>query len=215
MGVMTKYIVGAVVLIILLGGGYYLLQGSKGASSAPPGGGTPSPMGVATSTYATSTFSVVYPNDYTLDASYAYDQVNPKKPIYGVKFTIPGTVATGTNLASDTYISVEQLPHAKNCTGDIYLAANVKSQTINDNGVQYSLATSSGAAAGNIYEEAVFALPGSQPCTAVRYFVHSSNIGNYPPGAVQPFDGQALLAAFDTIRRSLVLNAAGPMPTTP
>lgn len=169
-------------------------------------GGNASSGQAATSTYATSTFSIVYPSDYTVDESYKYDRVNPKKPISGVKFTVPGAMATGTNLASDTYLSVEWLPRAKKCTGDIYLAANVRAQTMTDtNGVEYSVATSSGAGAGNLYDEMVYALSGSSPCTAVRYYIHSSEIGNYTPGSVQPFDQASLLSAFDKIRRSLVL----------
>jgi len=201
---MGKYIVGAVIIILIIGGGYYLLAGKKGGTGASGGGSVITVT--ATSTYATSTFSIVYPSDYSVDESYTYTQVNPKKPISGVKFTIPGEVATGTNLSADTYISVEWLPHAKKCTGDIYLAANVRPQTVaGANGVEYSVATSSDAAAGNIYDEAVYALSGSSPCRAVRYSIHSTEIGNYTPGAVQPFDRSALLSAFDTIRQSLSL----------
>ena len=172
----------------------------------------------ATETYATSTFAITYPAGYTADASYIYDQVNPKKPISGVKFTIPGSMATGTNLSSDTYLSVEWLPRAKKCTGDIYLAANVRPHSETFASTTYSVATSSGAAAGNIYEESVYALQGSSPCIAVRYFIHSGNIGNYPaqgePGAVGEFDRAALLSAFDTIRASLLLGTPAPAPTT-
>src|SRR3989338_9862809 len=208
---MMKYITGLVILIVVIGGGYYLLQGQKGAEMTPPTDENTPAMGMATSTYATSTFSIVYPADYTVDESYVYDQVNPKKPISGVKFTIPMTMATGTNLASDTYTAVEWLPNAKSCTGDIYLAANVKSESLVDaNGVTYSVATSSGAAAGNLYEEAVYALPGSSPCTAVRYYIHSSAIHNYEPGAVQEFNRAALVAAFDTIRQSMTVGPAPP-----
>jgi hypothetical protein len=204
---MMKYITGAVIVIVVLAGGYYFLLMKKGGNALPQGNTASSgQMQVATSTYATSTFSVVYPSNYTVDESYTYTQVNPKKPISGVKFTIPGSMATGTNLASDTYVSVEMLPHAKKCTGDIYVAANVRPQTLTDtNGVEYSVATSSGAAAGNLYEETVYALTGSSPCTAVRYWIHSSNIANYTPGTVQEFNRDALLSAFDTIRRSLML----------
>ena len=212
---MMKYIIGLVVLIVVLGGGYYVLKGMKGPSPEPQGAAT-APVGVATSTYATSTYSIVYPSDYAVDEAYAYDQVNPKKPISGVKFTIPGTMATGTNLASDTYLSVEWLPRAKSCTGDIYLAANVKPQMLTDaNGVEYSVATSSGAAAGNRYEEDVYALPGSSPCIAVRYFIHSGAIENYPAGTVQEFNEGALMAAFDTIRQSMTLGAAPAAAPTP
>ena len=161
-----------------------------------------------TSTAASSTpgFSINYPKSYTLNASYAYSAFGPKKLIKGVKFTIPASMATGTNLSgSDTGVSVEWLPTARICTGDIFVQANVKAQSHTENGIEYSLATTTGGAAGNIYEEDVYALVGSKPCTAVRYFIHSGDIGNYPPGAVTAFDEPTLLAQFDQIRQSLTL----------
>jgi len=200
----NKIIIGAVIVILGAAVGVFVWKTLPSASK--PAAGPAAPQQMATSTYATTTFSVVYPQDFTANDAYVYDQVNPKKPISGVKFIIPIAMATGTNLSSyDTGISIEQLPRAKNCTGDIYLAANVKPSTVNENGVEYSLATSSGAAAGNIYEEMVYALSGSSPCTAVRYYIHSTEISNYPPGAVQEFNSAALMEAFDKIRQSLQL----------
>jgi membrane-bound inhibitor of C-type lysozyme len=159
--------------------------------------------------YASSTLGTIqYPKGYTVNEAYMYTQFQ-NKPIHGVSFTIPPSMATGTNLSSDTYVSIEQLPRAKICTGDIYLTANVKAQTITDNGVHYSVASSTGAGAGNRYEETVYALPDSHPCTAVRYFVHYGVIENYPPGMVTQFDSAALMSAFDTIRRSLVVPSPG------
>ena len=203
---MAKYVIGAIIIICLLIGGLYYFSGKKGTSLS--GGATTTQqhmMQTATTTYATSSFSVVYPVDYTIDAAFQNMEVNPKKPISGVKLTIPGTMATGTNLASDTFVSIEQLPRAKHCTGDIYLADNVTPTEVTDNGVTYSLATTTGAGAGNLYEEMVYAIASSSPCTAVRYSIHSGNIGNYDPGAVKEFDRNALLNSFDTIRRSLQL----------
>lgn len=201
---MIKYLVGVLGVVLIAVGGYYAWHALK-----IPGGATRSAASsgaaVATSTYATSTFAIVYPRDFTVDDSYIYDRVNPKKPISGVKFTIPGAMATGTNLSSDSYLAVERLPHAKHCTGDIYLAANVKTQKVTDGGVAYSLATSTGAAAGNRYEESVYALASSSPCTAVRYFIHSTAIENHPSGAVREFDHSALAGVFDQIRRTLAL----------
>ncbi|MDO8518105.1 MAG: hypothetical protein Q7S26_02335 [bacterium] len=199
-----KYVAGVVVVLLLAGGGYYLLQGKKSISVVQEGGSVA--VQIATSTYTGAGFSIVYPANYMVDAAYAYDQFGPKKLINGVKFTIPASMATGTNLGTDSYLSVESLPHAKNCTGDIYLLADVKAQTIPENSVQYSVATNSGAGAGNMYEETVYAIEGSVPCTAVRYSVHSSSIDNYPVGTVREFDRMALLAAFDTIRQSLILS---------
>lgn len=160
--------------------------------------------------------SVKYPAGFKLNPTFQNTTVNPKKPISGIALTIPAAMATGTNLSSDTYISVEQLPHAKVCTGDIFLAANVKHVDMTDNGVSYSVASSTGAAAGNRYEETVYAIKGSNPCTAVRYVVHYGVFENYPAGTIVEFNKTALLNAFDQIRHSVTfgLSAGSGQATT-
>ena len=159
-------------------------------------------------TYASSTaaFSIGYPSDYTVDEQYVYDQLGPGRYIPGVRFVIPTSMATGTNLSDyDTGVSVETLPKATNCSASFFLYDSPKAVSYTDNGVTYSVASTSGAGAGNFYEEEVWAIPGTKPCIAVRYFIHSTNIGNYPPDTVTEFDRQALLEQFDKIRQSLVL----------
>lgn len=201
---MLKYAIAALIIIVLVGGGgYYYWQMQTAAApevvvpvdeQLPP-----------TSTYATSTFSVTYPVAFAIDSNYAYEQFEGK-PIFGVKFTVPESMATSTNLSSDTYVSVETLPRANACSGDIYLPADVRATSETYGGVTYSVASSSDAGAGNLYEEFVYALPDSQPCTAVRYFIHSTQLGNYPDGTVTAYDRAALIAAFDSIRRSVTLS---------
>ncbi|HEY5383384.1 MAG TPA: MliC family protein [Candidatus Paceibacterota bacterium] len=159
--------------------------------------------------FASSTlgYSIKYPQGYTVTAPYIYQALGPGKDIEGVNFIIPGTMATGTNLAADSYVSVEQLPNsAASCSASLFLGDQIGSTTaVTDNGVDYSVAQGSDAGAGNLYDETVYAIPGSSTCTAVRYFIHSSQIGNYPPGMVTAFDKQALISQFDAIRRSLML----------
>jgi membrane-bound inhibitor of C-type lysozyme len=159
--------------------------------------------------FASSTlgYSIKYPAGFTVTAPYAYQELGPGKDIAGVKFTIDPNIATDTNLNPDSYISVEQLPAAQSCVASnfIDLHGGTTVQTVSDNGVIYSMASSTGAGAGNRYEEWVWAIPGSSPCTAVRYFIHYGVIDNYPAGMVQEFDHAALLSQFDAIRRSLVL----------
>ena len=193
----------ALVAAIILGGAGFFAWKAFSPNSAPS---APVLVVDTRNTYATSTYSVRYPGNFALNAQYAYDQFGPKKLINGVKFTVPATVATGTNLSADTGVSVEQLPRAKNCTGDIYLLDNVTAHDIIENGTEYSFASSTGAAAGNLYDEQVYALATSSPCTAVRYYIHSSAIENFPTGTVSEFDRSALLTEFDKIRASLVLN---------
>lgn len=198
---MVKYIVGIVGLLIIGAGGYYFWSGR----AETPTETAPTqyiPMQVATTTYATSTYSVIYPQNFTKDELYAYTAFE-KKPINGVKFSVPMEMATGTNLSADSYIAIEQLPRAQNCTGDIYLLANVKAIQLTEGTTVYSIATSSEAGAGNLYEEQVYALADSDPCTAVRYFIHSTNIENFEAGVAREYDRAALLKAFDEIRRSL------------
>ncbi len=198
----NKIIIG-VVAIVLAAGGFYVWKTLPGMSPAPA---ALAPLEDTRSTYASTTLgiSLKYPRDYTVDTSYAYTGF-PKKPISGVKFTIPGITATGTNLSADTYVSVEQLPRAKNCTGDIYIVDNVRPVEMTVGSTTYSVATTSGAGAGNFYEEMVYAISGSSPCTALRYFIHSGNISNYPEGTVRAFDRASLIADFDKVRQSLVI----------
>ncbi len=218
----TKLILGvaAVILIILAIVGFFFkdqIPGLSGGSAAPVATTTPDTT-PAWATYATSTYSVDYPPGYTVEESYQYTGFT-KKPIAGVAFVVPATLATGTNLSADTRVSVEQLPRANNCTGDIFINANVKATTLSEGGLTYSVATTTGAGAGNLYEEAVYAIAGSKPCTAVRYYIHSTNPANYEPGVIREFDRQALLTEFDEIRKSLniggTVEPATTAPVTP
>jgi membrane-bound inhibitor of C-type lysozyme len=151
-------------------------------------------------------FSVRYPEDYLIDTSYKYQALGPGKDIYGVKFVIPQALASGKNLSSfDTGVSVEEIPAVQDCKAGLFLDQATDLQEITENDTVYSVASVMGAAAGNRYEEKVWAIPGTNPCIAIRYFIHSTNIGNYPPDTVTEFDRTSLLEQFDKIRKSLTL----------
>jgi hypothetical protein len=206
MNMNTKLLL-AVVAAVLLGVGGFLVWKfyfNKPAPAQEPVVQQPE----VKNTFASTTMGIAinYPLSYTADPLFVDTSFGPKKPIHGVKFSIPQTMATGTNLSADSGVIVEQLPRAKNCTGDIFVYDNVKATPLTENGVNYSVASTTGAGAGNLYEEYVYAILGSDPCTAVRYYIHSSNIGNYPQGSVREFDKAALLSSFDEIRSSLVLS---------
>jgi membrane-bound inhibitor of C-type lysozyme len=154
----------------------------------------------------TEGISMRYPTGYTVDEFYKYQALGPGKDIYGTKFTIPASVASGTNLGSDSYISIEQIPKAKTCSASLFLSPGAKVSILSDAGTDYSYGTSADAGAGNRYDETVYALPGTNPCTAIRYYIHYAAIENYPTGAVKEFDEQALTNQFDQIRQTLVVN---------
>lgn len=143
--------------------------------------------------------------NFTVDETFK-NQIAPKKIIAGTKFTIPASVAEGTNLSTDSYLSVESIPQAPACTADLFFDGTHPTVEEADNRTTYSVASSTGAGAGNRYEETVYALPGTNPCLAVRYLVHYGVLQNYPAVTVTEFDKQALLDQFDQIRRTLVVN---------
>ena len=142
---------------------------------------------------------------YAIDEDFAY-ALSPETSITGVKFTIPADLATGTNLSADTYLSVESIPNTATCTADLFLSEAIATSTVTENGTTYSIATSSEAAAGNRYQEKVFAIAGTNPCVAVRYLVHYTILENYEPGTVKEFDAAGLIMEFDKIRKTLVIN---------
>lgn len=150
-------------------------------------------------------FSIRYADGYTIDNSYKY-QLSPDKNIFGTKFTIPESMTEGTNLSTDSYLSVESIPQTQSCTADLFLFGSPSVTEEVDNGVTYSVAMNSDAAAGNRYEESVYAIVGTNPCIAIRYFIHYGAFENYPEGSIVEFDKNALLQQFDDMRHTLVIN---------
>lgn len=203
----TKVVILAVFVLVVVAAIFY-------ARKTPPVAGVEQSQSVDTAMtglpqiYANSKdgFSIHLPADYTVDESYTYQELGPGGSISGVKFTIASSTSAGTNLGSDSYISVEEIPAAPVCTAALFLQKGVTATLLNEGDRQYSIASSTGAAAGNRYEETVYAFPGTSPCMAVRYFIHYGVIDNYPAGTVQEFNEPALLAQFDAIRSTLTVS---------
>mgnify|MGYP001597199310 CR=1 FL=1 len=214
-----RWVIGILVVLAVAAAAWFLRDPIIGLFSSAVPAAVPEAPAVtepATTTYASSTlgYSFDYPKTYALNEAYQYD-FSPSKSIRGVAVAAPAQ--TGTNLGSDTRVSVEQLPRAATCTADIFIIADVKAKPVSDsqNGTEYSYATTTGAAAGNVYEEMVYAFPKSKPCTAIRYAIHSTNIGKADASVGSPtnsvgatestvreFDRSALLEGFHAIRRS-------------
>jgi hypothetical protein len=211
----TKIIAGLVVVALLAGGGFFLWKQNVDKATPPTPPQDELPRGPQLNAYASSTlgYSLKYPDGFTLNEAYRYE-FNDEKSIAGVKLTIPMSMATGTNLAADSGVSLEQLPRAQKCTGDIFLRADVRASLVTEGGVAYSVASSSDSGAGNMYEEIVYALPSSSPCTALRYFIHSTSLSNYEPGMVRAFDKSNLLKEFNALRASLTPLSRGSAATS-
>jgi len=114
-------------------------------------------------------------------------------------------LAEGTNLSSGSYLSVEAIPRTDRCTADLFLPHGTAASDETLTGNPYSVGHVTDAAVGNRYDETVCAIPGTNPCLAVRYFIHWTVIENYPPRVVTAFARHSLLDRLDAIRRTLVI----------
>ncbi len=160
----------------------------------------PKPEQLNTYSSATYGFSAAYPEGFVVNENYSYTGFGDEgTAIPGVSFTVPPQYAQGTNLSSDSHVSVEVYRGTgTTCRAKVFLAG----EQIDPNALNAQV---NGAGAGNFYEESVYAIEGSSPCTAVRFLIHSTNINNYPEGAVREFNKAEVLQLFETIRRSVKL----------
>ena len=150
-------------------------------------------------------FMLSHPADYVVNEQYTYDAMGPGKEIHGISFAIPARWWKGTNLSEDSRVSVEILPNASACTPDLFQdnATGSYVETVGAN--TFNISKGGDAGAGNFYEDDVYAVANSKPCIAIRYFIHSHNIGNYDPGSVRAYDAEGLIREFDAIRKTLVI----------
>ena len=201
---MQNSVFGVFLVVILFTLGVFILAGF-GIQAMTVVEITPGVFGARMETYSNSDtgISVRYPDDFSVDAEYVYDGLGKEKRISGVSFTIPKEKISGTNLSSDTTVSVEVIPNTPACSARMFIRDSRNVKPLLDGDTGYSFGTMKDHRVGNIYEEQVYALVGSSPCIAVRYFIHSTNIGNYPSGTVTEFNRKDLLLVFDTVRRSV------------
>lgn len=149
-------------------------------------------------------FSIRIPQGYEVDESYQ-KELESEEIIKGIRFYVPEVKTQGTNLSNDSYISIEKLSNVEACSADLFFDTTIGgAQNINENTETFSVAGNDDAAAGNRYEEIVYAIPGSIPCVGVRYFIHYSVFENYEEGTIVEFDKDELIREFDLIRKTLI-----------
>jgi hypothetical protein len=146
-------------------------------------------------------FTIRHPSSFSVNPDYIYAAMGPGRDVSGASFNIDPTLALGTNLSTDSYVSVERLVTSTACSPALFMDSAQSTSTLEEGGVTYQVAHGGGAGAGNYYDETVYVLPGA-PCMAIRYFIHSTSIGNYEPGTIREFDRGSLVDLFDQIRRS-------------
>jgi len=155
----------------------------------------------------TNRFTVRYPIGYEVNESYIYPGLSSSQRITGVKFTVAPSMVLGTNLSADTYISIEHRTGTTQCLASDFMSSmQADASIVQEGDITYSVANNIEAGAGNRYEEHVYAISGSNPCLAIRYFIHYTAIENYDAGTIVEFDRSSLLEEFDAIRESITVD---------
>lgn len=152
-------------------------------------------------------FTIMHPDDITIDPAYAYDGLGREKRIYGVSFSVPESAARGTNLSPVSKLSVESAPSAASCAPEAFLARPKAEKIITENGITYAFGADRIVRNGIVHEDQVYAISGSHPCVAVRYTLYSAPITVKDAAAVTEYDHAAVSEMFDAMRRSLALSA--------
>jgi hypothetical protein len=73
-------------------------------------------------------------------------------------------------------------------------------------GVEFASRSSIEAAAGNLYNGRVYRVFRANRCYEVALIVHTGNIGNYEPGAVEKFEDERAFEALERIFETLRLD---------
>ncbi|MBL6852205.1 MAG: hypothetical protein ISS15_17230 [Alphaproteobacteria bacterium] len=169
-----------------------MLGAAATAATAAP------PKGWKTYTDAKNGWSISYPANFTVDPKYQSIEIDP--PVHGVSFSIPESYTKGTNL-DDALVAVEVLP-GKNCKPAQFLSDPEEVKTLKADGRTYVTAFMPDSGMMQQRSTNLFLISGT--CTAVTYFVHSTERTVIDPPPKQ-YDDARLTKLFDSIRATFTL----------
>lgn len=77
---------------------------------------------------------------------------------------------------------------------------------VNIDGFPFTRSETSGVGAGNLYEQTFYRIAYQGTCYEITFYIHSTNIGNYPAdSSVKEFDRAALIQKFEAILSTLII----------
>lgn len=161
-------------------------------------------------------FAVDYPSDFIVDEKHTYERIE-KKALIGVAFRVSQRFLTNTNLSSDSYIAIERSDTGgESCDASNFLSSNTSYEFRKVNNVDYTYSKVSEGAAGNFYEDTVYAQNiRKSTCLIARLFTHSLNIGALGgrDSIIRAYDRVALEKLFQDIIASIEIIQLPDVPT--
>jgi hypothetical protein len=212
-----KWLTGIIIIIIIIVvlAGWYIWSSSN--TSMPPQTTTTSTTtapadiiaGTPNQTYTNShlSFSIEYPATASATSDFSSGFL-PLTQTPVIAFELPRSMFSGTNLAeAGVYIGATTTPSVMStCTQQVQGETATTSQTVG--GQNFSVFTSTDAAAGNRYQEKTFRAFQNGSCLEIVELLHYGVIENYPPGTVQQFDEAKFSGILDSIVQTYY-----PIPT--
>jgi hypothetical protein len=135
-------------------------------------------------------FSISYPSTVLLKTE-GFGGYVPLTETPLIAFTLNPDMFRGTNLGeAGVYIGASSTPSiVASCThASLQAGETTATSSITVHGTTFSVFDSTGAGAGNIYDEKTYRTLVHGACLEIVELLHSSQIGNYPPGKVVAFD---------------------------
>ena len=155
-------------------------------------------------------FSIYYPSTATVRAT-GFDGYLPLTQTPVVAFTLNPDMFQGTNLAeAGVYVGATSTSTVvTNCTKPIENAGETEAtSSMSINGTTFSEFDSTGAGAGNIYQEKAFRTVIDGSCLEFVELLHSGNIDNYPAGKVTAFDEAQFSGILSAMFETVAINAS-------
>ncbi len=155
-------------------------------------------------------FTISYPIDFNTADNYSAapstDWRLSANGIPGIKYftlTVPRAFEPQTNFADATFTigaSKNSLAIAQCLNQDMGGGPGTSSSTATINGIQFAVASFSGAGAGNLYQTTSYRTLHAGQCFAIEYTIHSSQIGDYPTSYnLKPFNQQKITSLFQNM----------------
>ena len=145
-------------------------------------------------------FTMMYPE--RAEKRNTFDGFLPLTRTSVVGFSLPKDLFQGTNLSeAGVFVGATSTPNiVDNCLQPAAASNEATSSVTTFNGTIWNVYRSTGAAAGNIYDETAYRTVHGKYCFEVVELLHSGTIANYPAGSVTQFD----MAKFSDILESIV-----------
>lgn len=154
-------------------------------------------------------FTIYYPSTATLEtAGFDGYLLTTKTPVIG--FVLDPSMFQGTNLVeAGVYVGATTSPAVvAQCTARSSAIETMASSTVSLGGTPFAVFTSTGAGAGNTYQETIYRSNVNGTCYEIAEMLHAGNIANYPKNSVTAYDQAEYQGILDAMAKSFSLPAA-------